>query len=371
MTEIDDKIFIEDIREGQEVASVFLLNDLRLGKTKNGKPFVGLRLQDRTGHMAGRVWDGAEDFFRSFSSGDVAWVRGMADSFQNQVQLKVVQARPLAADQIDPAYFLPAAPVDPEIMFEELLALVASMADQHLRGLMEDILGDEDFASSFKRAPAAKQFHHAYLGGLLEHTLSVTRTASVIAPLYPFLNRDLLIAGAILHDLGKVREFDLGLSGDYTDEGRLLGHLIIGVEMLDRQLNARSDFPPELALLLKHLVVSHHGEYDMGSPKRPKILEALALHHLDDLDAKMNGIGGFITRHADDQTGWTDFNRLMSRFFYRHEVIAESESETAEPLESEAVATGTVEPAGEPDDELLPDVPEEKTDPDQLSFLKD
>lgn len=317
MNQAGGKLFVEEIREGREVVSAFLLDDLRLGQTRGGKPFVGLKLKDRTGSMEARVWDDALKFFDSFSNGDVVLVKGSAESFQGKVQIKVTQAQTISPDQIDYSYFLPASPYDVEEMFAELLSLVRGVADPDLRALLEDILGDPDLASRLKRAPAAKRFHHAYIGGLLEHTLSVTRAAAALSLLYPALHRDLLLTGAVLHDLGKVREFDLGLSGDYTDEGRLLGHLVLGVEMLEEKLAARPDFPPDLALLLKHLIVSHHGEQNLGSPKRPKILEALALHHLDDLDAKINGLGGFIERHVDERTGWTDYNRLMERFFYR------------------------------------------------------
>ena len=347
-----EKIFIEEIKEGQRVASAFLLSDLRLGQTKSGRPFVGLKLSDRTGRLEARVWDGAEAFFDHFSGGDVAFIEGAADSYNNQVQVKINSARLLEPDQVDPAHYLASSPFDSEEMFSELKDLIGTMKDPHLQGLLMDVLEDEDLASRFKKAPAAKRFHHAYVGGLLEHVLSITRTASVVAGLYPVLNRDLLMAGAVLHDLGKIREFDQGLSGDYTDEGRLLGHLIIGIEIVESKLAGRPDFPPRLAMLVKHLIASHHGEYEMGSPRKPKILEALALHLLDDLDAKMNGLGSFIDRHVDERTGWTDYNNLMARFFHRPAPFewlppeegfsSEEPEEVPEPVEAE------VEPEEEP-----------------------
>lgn len=339
MNRAEEKVFIKDIRAGQDIVSEFLLDELRLGQTKGGKPFVGLRLQDKTGRMEGRVWDRAQEFYDNFKNGDAALVRGVADSYQNKVQLKVIEARILAEDQVDPSRFLPASEHNIEEMFDELLNLAGTMANRHLRTLIRNILGDENLAAAFKKAPAAKRFHHAYLGGLLEHTLSVARLAAAVCPLYPVLDRDLVITGAILHDLGKIREFDLGLTGDYTDEGRFLGHLVIGVQMLEEKISLLPDFPAETALLLKHLIVSHHGEYEMGSPKRPKILEGLILHHLDDIDAKMNGIGGYIERHADEDTGWTDFNRLMGRFFYKH--VSEAE---AGPVEQSAAEMETMAP---------------------------
>ena len=244
MDDSSEKIFVTDIRAGQEVAAAFLLEDLRLGQTKNGKPFVGLKLRDRTGDMEARVWDRAEEFFQNFASGDVALIQGVADSFQNKVQLKVIQARPLDLDEIDLAHFQAASDRNPQEMLEELRALAATLVNPHLRGLLGDILNDPVLSVRLMKAPAAKRFHHAYLGGLLEHTLSVTRVASAVAAFYPFLDRDLLLAGAVLHDLGKVREFDQGLTGDYTTEGRLLGHLVIGVRMLEDKLAERPGFSP-------------------------------------------------------------------------------------------------------------------------------
>jgi 3'-5' exoribonuclease len=309
-------IMVEGIRAGDEIQSEFILADIRLGQTKNGHAFVGLKLKDRTGSIEARVWDRAEAFGRAFKNGDVAWIRGQAESYQNLVQVKVTEARTVLVETIDWTRFLPCSPCDPEDMAAELARMIEAMSDPHLKGLMRDLLADEALMASLKKAPAAKRFHHAYLGGLMEHTVSVARAALAAADLYPFLNRDLLLAGAIWHDVGKTREFFGGPLNDYTDEGRLLGHLVIGVAMLDEKLARRPDFPPEAALLLRHLIVSHHGEYELGSPKKPKILEALALHQMDDLDAKMNGLGDYIQRHADE-SGWTDYNRLMERYFYR------------------------------------------------------
>ena len=396
MDDSGEKVFVADITAGQDVASAFLLEDLRLGQTKNGKPFVGLKLRDRTGDMEARVWDRAEEFFQNFASGDVALVQGVADSFQNRVQLKVNQARHLDLAEIDQSHFQPASARNPEDMLEELKALAGTLNNPHLRGLLEDILTDPVLSVQLMKAPAAKRFHHAYLGGLLEHTLSVARTASAVAPFYPFLDRDLLLSGAVLHDLGKVREFDQGLTGDYTTEGRLLGHLVIGVRMLEEKLAGRPDFPDDLALLLKHLIVSHHGENELGSPKKPKILEGLALHLLDDLDAKMNGIGDYIDRHLDDKTGWTDYNRLMGRYFFRPDLVPFETTDLPEvriaaPLEqpseqvSEADLPDLPEPPNaapleQPVEQVSPEAVDEDEDPEQhrprinpnqLSFLGD
>jgi len=215
------------------------------------------------------------------------------------------------------------------ISLRELLRKIESL---EIKSLIDRFLSDSSFVHLFKRAPAAKNFHHSTLGGLLEHTLSVCRLALLVAEHYPELNRDLLLAGAFLHDIGKVRELGVATSIDYTDEGRLVGHLSLGVSMVDEKLAAMKDFPEEIALRLKHLILSHHGEYEFGSPKKPAFLEAFALHLIDDLDAKMNGLGRFIEK--DRQEGrWTDFNRLFDRYFLKGRVPSADDKNEAPPQE--------------------------------------
>ncbi|MFH1134504.1 MAG: OB-fold nucleic acid binding domain-containing protein, partial [Pseudomonadota bacterium] len=195
MERVEEKLFVESIREGRQVDAVFLIDDLRLGTTKNGKPYAGFKLKDRTGSLEARVWDGAESFCQTFKNGEPVRISGLAESFQGQIQVKVTGARNVPADAIDPAWLVPSSPFNIDDMFAELQGLVAGLSDRHLRELLEGFLTDSEFAASFKRAPAAKNFHHAYAGGLLEHTLSVARAADAAARLYPFLRRDLLLAG--------------------------------------------------------------------------------------------------------------------------------------------------------------------------------
>jgi 3'-5' exoribonuclease len=201
-------------------------------------------------------------------------------------------------------------------MFSELKNLARRIKSHHLRTLLESFLTDHRFTSQFKKAPAAKYFHHGYLGGLLEHTLSVSQMAMKVAEHYPDLDGDILLAGAILHDIGKIDELEFTLGIEYSDRGRLLGHIVLGVLMLEEKLKAMKDFPSELATRLKHLILSHHGEFDFGSPKRPKFLEAFALHLIDDMDAKINGLGRLLKE--DRQEGsWTAFNNLFQRYFFK------------------------------------------------------
>ena len=361
MTRESDKLFVADIREGQPVRSSFLLEGVHLNHTKSGRPYASLRLRDRTGRIEARVWEGADRFCAAFSDGDLAKVQGVAEAFGGQVQVKIAQASKLEPEEADLTLFLPASPYDPEVMFAELTGRIESLRDPHLKGLLEDVFGDPALAERFKRAPAAKRFHHAYVSGQLEHTLAVARAAEALVQLYPALNRDLLLAGALLHDVGKIEEFDGAGGGDYTTSGRLLGHIVLGLGIVEAKLAGRPDFPQALARLVIHLLVSHHGEYEFGSPKKPKILEALALYYLDEMDAKLNGIGGFIERHASGETGWTDYNRLMERFFYRPEPRSEPPADEArpEPAPVEAGAEDT-----EPE-------PAEEKDPNQLRLLQD
>lgn len=357
LTSDQDKVFVQDIREGQNVDSPFLLEEIKLGQTKNGRPYVSLKLKDRTGRIEARVWDQAENFYENFKDGDIAQITGSGESYQGQVQLKIIKAKqPEKPDNLDQDLFQPASPFNPEEMYTELLEFIDGIGDPHLKGLLLDIFSDQDIAAKFKKAPAAKRFHHAYLSGLLEHTLSVVRAASFTARLYPRLNQDLLLAGAMIHDLGKINEFELDKNGDYTTEGRLLGHMMLGLEIVQAKIGEQPDFPADLARILKHLIISHHGEYEFGSPKKPKIIEALVLYYLDEMDAKINGIGGFIERHAVEDTGWTDYNRLMDRFFYRPDLEELLEASDISEDEREESSNSRRRP---------------ERDPNQMSFLED
>ena len=357
LTSDQDKVFVTDIREGQSVDSPFLLEEIKLGQTKNGRPYVSLKLKDKTGRIEARVWDQAESFYANFKDGDIAQVTGSGESYQGQVQLKVIKAgQPEKPDNLDQGLFQPASPFDPEEMYAKLLKFIDIIGDPYLKRLLQDIFSDPDIAAKFKKAPAAKRFHHAYLSGLLEHTLSVVRAASFTAGHYPGLNQDLLLAGAMIHDLGKIDEFELDKNGDYTTGGRLLGHMILGLDIVQAKIAEQPDFPADLARLLKHLIISHHGEYEFGSPKKPKIIEALALYCLDEMDAKINGIGGFIERHAVEDTGWTDYNRLMERFFYQPDLEELLEAPDISGDEGEESSNARRRP---------------ERDPNQMSFLED
>jgi 3'-5' exoribonuclease len=311
-------LWVEAIQEEDRVSGRYLVKEKRVATTRNGKAFMSLVLADRTGDIPARVWDRAEALSGLFHEGDVIQIDGKAGSYRDQLQI-TVSGLELFTGTLEPEIFIEACPEDPARMVRDIRDLLRGSQDVHLKGLVESFLYDREFMARFRKAPAAKSFHHGYLGGLLEHTLSVCRLAVHAADHYPQLNRDLLMAAAFLHDIGKVRELSYDLMIDYTDEGRLVGHVILGVAMLDEKLEGLREFPEELAVKMRHLILSHHGEYDFGSPKMPKFLEAFALHLIDDLDAKINGIGRFMERDRHEGA-WTDFNRMFGRFFLKGEL---------------------------------------------------
>ncbi len=329
----DLHVWVEKLRENDPVSGRYLVKLKRLGTTRQGNPFLTLVLADRTGEVSARVWNDARAVSDGFAEGDVVEVAGLAESFRNELQLKLTRVERVD-DVEDPSLFLEAAPLSAQEMMAELRALLSTIRNPHLDRLVKRFLSDSAFTSRFKRAPAAKNFHHGYLGGLLEHSLSVCRLAAAVGDHYTGLglDRDLLLCGAFLHDVGKVREYAFTTHIDYTDEGRLLGHLVLGVGMLEEKLAGIKGFPPDLAMRLKHLLLSHHGELEFGSPKRPKFLEAFALHLIDDLDAKMNGLRRFMDR--DRQEGaWTEFNRLFERFFLKGAIQEETAATDEDSVE--------------------------------------
>ncbi len=324
-------IWVKDIKDNDQVRGQYLVKSKRMGLTKKGDPFLSLTLADRSGEIEARVWERANTLSSLFSEGEILEIEGTAGSYRGEVQLTLSDLK--AVKEIrDPSLFIEVTKQDVTKMMLSLREVLRKIENPQIKSLMDRFLNDSSFVQLFKKAPAAKNFHHSTLGGLLEHTLSVCRLALLVAEHYPELNRDLLLAGAFLHDIGKVRELGAATSIDYTDEGRLIGHLSLGVSMVDEKLASMEDFPEEISLRLKHLILSHHGEYEFGSPKKPAFLEAFALHLIDDLDAKMNGLGRFIEK--DRQAGrWTDFNRLFDRYFLKGRIASTDDKNEAPPPE--------------------------------------
>lgn len=332
-----DHVWIKDIKEEDDIKGCYLVKQKRLATTKTGKPYLNLILADRTGDLEAKVWDKADQLSSLFQDGDIIDIKGHAGSYRGNIQVTISGLNGIRGE-MDPALFLESTPGNLPEMMKSLWELLSEIKDVHLKSLIDRFLADKEFVTQFKKAPAAKNFHHNYLGGLLEHTLSICQMASQIADHYPQLDKDLLVAASFLHDIGKIREFGYELKIDYTDEGRLLGHLVMGVSMIDEKLVELTKFPKDRALRLRHMILSHHGEYEFGSPKRPKFLEAFVLHQIDDLDAKIIGLGRFMEKDQQDGA-WTDFNRLFGRFFLKGNIASVEEK----PIDTEASKEKTPE----------------------------
>lgn len=311
------EIYLKDIRQSDKVADTFLVAEKNMAFSQKGAPYLTVRLKDKSGETDGKVWENAVELDRGFKKGDIVFIEGRAASYKNSLQLSIINIVKIPWEQVNPADYLPAAAADVNIMFEEIRAYINKIQNEHLRKMLSAFFQDEKNAELFKRAPAAKGFHHIYLGGLLEHTLSVVRLLENVAQHYPALNKDMLIAGGILHDIGKIYEFKYEGLIDYSDEGRLIGHIVMGVEMINKTIAALPDFPEQLSMELRHLLLSHHGEFEFGSPKRPKTPEALVVHYIDDLDAKLNAFETFIAGAENDGSDWTPYNRFFERFLYK------------------------------------------------------
>lgn len=310
-------IFVKDIRQNQKLEGIFLVKHKGVARTRTGNPYLNLMLGDATGEIQGKVWDHAESLAQRFQKDDFIRIQATAATYQNTLQLTISSLAPCSPSEIDITDFLPQAQHDREETFGQLKTIVTTIKNEHLRQLLDLFLGDEDFISLFKKAPAAKKLHHVYLGGLLEHTLSIAHLILQVGKHYGGLNRDLLLTGGILHDIGKVQELTYSRTFDYSDEGRLLGHILLGIEMINQKIALLSGFPPDLALEIKHLILSHHGHYEYGSPKRPKTLEALVLFYLDDLDAKVEDLQSFIQREQGNSSKCAGYHQMLNRYIYK------------------------------------------------------
>ena len=310
------KTYINEIKENADVDSFFLVNEKTSGVTKTGNIYFKLKLSDRSGEMEGRIWTFAEKLASSFEREDFVHLKGKAALFQERLQLNIASIEKVPEAAILFSDFFPMTENDPDHMFQTLLEISRQVKNQHLSRLLGLFWEDEPFVQKFKMAPASTRLHHTYLGGLLEHTLSVARLVLEIACHYDGLNLDLLLAGSILHDLGKVDELSYHRAFDYSDEGRLIGHIILGIERVQAKIDLLPDFPRDLSTLLKHLLLSHHGQYIWGSPKRPMTLEAVVLHYLDDMDAKINGIKQFLKTQVSEGSRWSAYHREFDQFFY-------------------------------------------------------
>lgn len=308
---------IVSLKEGDWVEEIYLVTSKQISTAKNGVTYLSLKLADKTGEIDGRLWDNADEVSGKFEREDFVRIKGMASNYQGSMQIKMKTLEKVDDARVDIANFLEASSRNTDEMVKELRACAASVSNGHLRQLMNAFLDDPSFMTSFKRAPAAKTMHHNYIGGLLEHVVELVALSRDVAKHFPSLDLDLLTVGAFLHDVGKVKELAVRKSIEYTTEGRLLGHISIGYEMIVEKVNTIPAFPAELTLLLKHIMLSHHGEYEFGSPKRPMIQEAIVINYLDDLGAKINNFQATLRKGNVAEGAWTAYSKMHDLYLYR------------------------------------------------------
>lgn len=302
--------YIKDLRDGERVACIYLCKHRQSAMTKNGKPYDNVILQDKTGVLDGKIWDPNSNGIDDFDDLDYVEVMGDIVTFAGALQLNIKRVRRVDEGEYDPADYLPVSAYNIEEMYRELMGFVNSVQNPYLNRMLNMYFGNEKFAKVFKFSSAAKSVHHGFVGGLLEHTLSVARLCEYYVKAYSMLNRDLLITAAIMHDIGKTREISAFPMNDYTDDGQLLGHIMIGAEMVHDAAIRIEGFPKKLESELKHCILAHHGEYEYGSPKKPALAEAMALNLADNTDAKMETMKEVLD-NAGDETGWLGYNRLF------------------------------------------------------------
>jgi 3'-5' exoribonuclease len=332
------RAYIEQLTTpGQIVEQVFQVAEKDLRTTKKGALFISAKLRDRTGELPAVMWDATQALFAAIPQGGHALVKGRVGEFGGALQIVIEAMRPARDSEVDLGDFLPVGPGNPDEQLARLKEVMALVQRPALKALLEAVWADDALVAALKRAPAAEKLHHAYLGGLLEHILSVAETAVLVCQHYPQLDRDLLLVGILWHDIGKTRELAYQQSLGYTDAGRLVGHIVMGVLMLEEKVRAvraaGKEFPEELASVLRHLVLAHHGTHEFGSPKLPMTAEAFAIHHLDNLDAKLHAFWRDVEADADPLRRWTGFNKMFGGSLYKGmDEPADEEEDSGRPL---------------------------------------
>lgn len=302
--------YIKEYRDGDRVYDIYLCKHKQSAVTKNGKAYDNVILQDKTGTIDAKIWDPNSAGICEFDALDYVEIYGDVNAFQGALQVSIKRARKCQDGEYNPADYLPVSSKDIEEMYLELKRYISGIGNKYLHKLLEELfIKDEHFINIFKKSSAAKTVHHSFVGGLLEHTLSIVKLCDYYCLAYPVLNRDLLLTAAMCHDIGKTKEISLFPANDYTDDGQLLGHIVMGVEMIGQKINNIAGFPPLLATQLKHCILAHHGEYEYGSPKKPAIIEALALNFADNTDAKMQTFIELL--EAKQESGWLGYNRFF------------------------------------------------------------
>src|ERR1700716_211639 len=299
--------------ENKIVTASFVVVSKQIKPKKSGEPYLALTLGDRSGHLEAKMWDNVEEVLDAFEQDDFLKIKGLVNKYKNRFQLTIHKLRKLGESEIEFDDYLPKTTKNINELWQTLSNLVASFQNPHLKSLLQAFMADPDIAAAYRNAPAAKTLHHAYIGGLLDHVVSLARSCDLMCKNYPQINRDLLLSGAFLHDIGKIHELTYNRSFSYSTRGQLLGHMVIELEMLHQKIAGIPGFPDPLKTMLEHLIISHHGQYEFGSPKLPMFPEALMLHYLDDLDSKMEAMRAHFEREGDLESPWTSYNPSLGR----------------------------------------------------------
>ncbi len=300
-------------QENQTITSLFVVAVKQVKSKKNGELYLSVILADRSGQLQANMWDNVQDTISAFDQDDFVKVKGIIHKYNGRWQLTIHKMRKLGESEIDYSDYLPKTSKDIDQLWRTLEGYVASFENPWLKALLNEFMSDEAIVTAYKNAPAAKTLHHAFVGGLLDHVVSLFTVCDLASRNYPQVNRDLLLSGAFLHDIGKLHELTYQRSISYTTEGQLLGHMIIELEMLHEKIARVPGFPPELKILLEHMIISHHGHYEFGSPKLPMFPEALMLHYMDDLDSKMESMRAQFEREAEFDSPWASYNPSLAR----------------------------------------------------------
>ncbi|PIP68584.1 MAG: HD family phosphohydrolase [Candidatus Omnitrophica bacterium CG_4_9_14_0_2_um_filter_42_8] len=319
--------FINDLKEGETVESIYLVREKSFDITKKGDSYIALELSDKTGMVDCRKWDALKSLFDSFSVDDFVKVKARVEFFRNYPQLKIDSIEKTDDKSVDISLYLPVSDKNRDKMFRDFLSEMESVKNPYLKALINSVFTDKDISEKFKTAPAASDFHHPYIGGLLEHTLACVELARLLASKYRDIDLDLLLCGTALHDIGKIYELSYKRSFYYTDKGRLIGHIVLGVNIVNAAIDNISEFPEELKNLILHIMLSHHGEQEWGSPKRPMCFEAIILHHIDNLDAKINGFRHFVKTYSDPDSSWTKHSKMFGELLYKKSEVKHEEKE--------------------------------------------
>jgi len=299
--------------ENKIITSSFVVISKQVKSKKSGDPYLALILGDRSGHVEAKMWDNVEGAIPAFEQEDFIKVKGLLNRYNNRFQLTIHKVRRLADTEIDYTDYLPKTTKDIGELWRTLASFVNTLENPHLKSLLEAFMADPEIGEAYRTAPAAKSLHHAYIGGLLDHVVSLCRSADLVCRNYAQINRDLLLTGVFLHDIGKIHELTYNRTFSYTTSGQLLGHMVIELEMLQAKLAQMPGFPAELKVLVEHLIISHHGQYEFGSPKLPMFPEALVLHYLDDLDSKLESMRAQFERESTSDEAWTSYNPSLGR----------------------------------------------------------